>query len=79
MSVENRIQSFVQQRFVHNRAEPLTTTESLLDSGLVDSAGIFDLVAYLEGEFNVEVQDEEITPEHFENVSSIAAFVEQKL
>lgn len=79
MTVETRIKQYVQDRFLHNGRTQLAVQDSLLDSGLVDSAGIFDLVAYLENEFSIQVMDEEITPEHFESVGSMASFVDEKL
>ena len=77
MSVEAKVKGFVQERFVRDGAD-ISTTHSLLDSGLIDSAGIFDLVSYLEKEFSIEVLDEEIVPENFETVGSIASFVDEK-
>lgn len=53
--------------------------EPLLDSGIIDSMGIIQLVGFLESEFNIEVDDEEILPEHFETMAGIAALVTTKL
>jgi acyl carrier protein len=75
--VESRIRSFVEQSFGRG-GTPIEADTSLLDSGLVDSTGIFELVSFLEGEFGIEVADEEIVPEHFESPRLIAAFVDGK-
>lgn len=53
--------------------------DPLLDSGIIDSMGILELVRFLESEFNIEIEDEEILPEHFETMASITAFVTTKL
>lgn len=53
--------------------------DPLLDSGIIDSMGILQLVSYLESEFDIEVDDEEILPDHFETLTSITAFVSTKL
>lgn len=74
---ESRIRSFVETSFAKGGAA-IDTDASLLDSGLIDSTGIFELVSFLEGEFGIEVADEEIVPEHFETVRLIAAFVDGK-
>ena len=52
--------------------------DSLLDSGLVDSTGIFELVSFLEDTFGVKVEDEEIVPEHFETSAMVAGFIDRK-
>ena len=46
-------------------------------SGIVDSLGIMRLVSFIEEEFDVEVPEEDLVPEHFQNVSRLAAFVDQ--
>lgn len=50
----------------------------LLQSGLIDSLGMVDLVAYLEESFSIEVDDDDMVPENFETVAAISAFVERK-
>ena len=47
----------------------------LPDSGLIDSTGIFHLVAFLEKEFNINIPDEDIVPEHYPTIESLAALV----
>ena len=45
---------------------------------LIDSTGILELVSYLESEFGIVVQDEEIVPENLDSVGQIAAYVDMK-
>jgi acyl carrier protein len=52
--------------------------ESLLTTGIVDSHGVMELVAFLEQRYCVAVDDSDLTPENFDNVASIEAFVERK-
>jgi len=52
---------------------------SLLKCGLVDSLGIGDLIMFLEVTFNMKVDVEEMIPDNFDTVASIAAFVERKM
>jgi acyl carrier protein len=77
MSFEPKITTFINQLALEGDTKVDGET-SLLDSGIIDSTGILELVSFLEREFGIQVQDEEIVPENFENVRSIAAFVERK-
>ena len=52
--------------------------DSLIDSGLIDSLGIFKLVSLLEKEFAIKISDDELLPENFETTSAIVQFVIQK-
>jgi len=49
--------------------------DDLIDSGVVDSLGIFQLVAFLEETFGVAIADDAITPENFGSVSAIERLV----
>jgi acyl carrier protein len=52
--------------------------ESLVDSGIVDSLGVFQLVAFLEETFGLRIADEDITPENFGSIVAIVRFVEER-
>lgn len=78
MSAEERLLAFVSQTFPHEQGKAITPADALLDEGLIDSVGIFELVAFIERDFGVSVLDEEIVPEHFETVGHIARFIERK-
>ena len=49
--------------------------DSLLDGGLVDSTGVLEVVAFLEGELGIHVDDSEILPENLDSIAQIDAFV----
>jgi len=51
---------------------------SFLEEGIIDSTSVLDLVLFVEEKFGISVEDEEITPENFDSVSLLAAFVSQK-
>ncbi len=55
------------------------TRTPLLQSGLIDSLGMEELVTFLEDTFSVEVEDEDLLPDNFETVEAIAALIERKL
>lgn len=74
MAAVDQIRDYVARTF----GKTVGPDDSLLDSGLVDSTGIFELVGFLEETFAVKIEDEEIVPEHFETTAMVATFVERK-
>lgn len=52
--------------------------DSLINSGILDSTGIHELVLFIEEEFHIVVAPEEMTPANFENLVAIDAFVAGK-
>ena len=57
MAAIDQIRDYVARTF----GKSVGPDDSLLDSGLVDSTGIFELVSFLEDTFAVKVDDEEVT------------------
>jgi acyl carrier protein len=72
------IRAFVRRRFPLAVTAGVTDDDSLLDSGIVDSLGILDLVAFLEKTFGIRVGDDELNPANFDSIASVARFVATK-
>jgi acyl carrier protein len=77
--VAGRIRGFIRQELHFDEAtnEGLTNETPLLESGVVDSLGLMELVAFLEAEFDVEIDDADIRVDHFRTVGDIARLVER--
>jgi acyl carrier protein len=57
----------------------LADDESLLKSNIIDSMGMLELVTFIETEFQVTVEGEELLPENFESIAALSGFVASKL
>ena len=75
----SQIRDFVLQKFPLARKRKVANNDNLLESGIIDSLGVLDLVAFLQQEFAVAVADEDLTPENFQNIECMARFVERGL
>jgi acyl carrier protein len=72
------IRDFIKQRFPLASSKDLTQDLSLLDSGIVDSLGILDLVGFIEEQFGVEAQDDDLVPENFDSIAALTRFVNER-
>ncbi len=78
MTTKERVRQFIETNFyIADKAQLLDDT-SLLDKGMVDSTGILEVVAWLESELGVQVDDTEILPENLDSIDRITAYVERK-
>ena len=79
MDVERSVREFLKDNVVvrQNDAE-ISADQSLLDSGILDSASILELVSFLEGRFDFVIADDELLPENFETINAIVALVDAK-
>jgi acyl carrier protein len=73
-----QIRKFILDKFPLARKQQIKDSDPLLESGVLDSLGVLDLVSFVEQEFSVHVTDEELVPENFQTIDRIAAFVESK-
>ncbi|HEY2547621.1 MAG TPA: phosphopantetheine-binding protein [Candidatus Acidoferrum sp.] len=76
--LSEKIREFILEKFPLARKQQLKNSDALLESGILDSLGILDLVNYIEQQFSIGVSDDELIPENFQTVDRIAAFVESK-
>jgi acyl carrier protein len=74
-----RIRQFVLQKFPLARRRGVADGDNLLESGIIDSLGVLELVTFMQREFAVAVGDEDLTPENFQNIECMARFVERGL
>jgi acyl carrier protein len=77
-STNTKILSFIVKKFPAARKRSIDENSKLLESGIVDSMGVLDVVGFLEQSFNIKIVDDELTPENFASVSCMASFVEGK-
>jgi acyl carrier protein len=76
--VNPQIRKFILNKFPLARKQQIKDSDNLLESGVLDSLGVLDLVSFVEQEFFVHVTDDELVPENFESIDRIAAFIETK-
>ena len=79
MSIESTIRDFiVNEAGGEAYAAELTDDFPLLESQVLDSMGLYELVTDLEQRYGIEISDEELVPENFGTVAAIARLVEAK-
>ena len=70
------IKNYLAQQFPATKK--VSADDPLLGGGLIDSLGILEVVTFLEKEFDLIIVDDDLSPENFGSVRSIARLVEQK-
>jgi len=77
--IKLEVRNFVVENFLFGNANGLEDDTSFLEAGILDSTGVLEVVAFLEQQFGVRVDDDELTPENLDSIASIGAFVSRKL
>jgi len=76
---ERRILEFIKTELMLDGGAEGLSIESQLLNGVVDSLGLMQLVAFLEEEFEIEVDDSDISKDYFSTVGDISRLVKTKL
>ncbi len=51
---------------------------SFLDSGIIDSTGVLELVDFLEEQFAITVEDSELVPENLDSIKNLSKYLASK-
>jgi acyl carrier protein len=77
--MQQQIRQFILTSFLFtDDVSALKNEDSLLERGIMDSTGVLELVAFLETQFGIKVDDDELVPENLDSVNQIVAFVGRK-
>ncbi|HQG31145.1 MAG TPA: acyl carrier protein [Deltaproteobacteria bacterium] len=77
--MEKVIIDFIKENFIMGRSDVVLDPEqSLIESGIMDSTGVLELVEFLEATYGIHIEDEELVPENLETVLNIVGFLKRK-
>lgn len=76
MSAEQKVRDYILDNYLFTDDQSaLNNSDSFLDKGIIDSTGIMEVIFFLEEEFGVEVEDEEMVPENLDSVDNIVKYI----
>jgi len=79
LTVDARIEDFILSSFLFGDADRMPSrTDSLLETGVIDSTGVLELIEFLEAEFRLHVDDDESVPENLDSIENLARFIAAK-
>lgn len=74
-----KIRTFVIENFLFGNNENLEDNTSFLEEGIIDSTGVLELVGFIEEEFAITVEDEELIPENLDSINNVTAYLQTKI
>lgn len=79
MDIEQRVHGFfIDTRRWVEEPDALTPEYPLIERGVLDSMGIFELVGFLEDNFGITVADDDLVPDNLETIASITRMVRER-
>ncbi len=78
-SISSEIREFIVQNFLFGDDQGLQDDTSFMQSGIIDSTGILELVNYLEQTHGIKIQDDELIPENLDSINNLNQFLQKKV
>lgn len=78
MSIRDQVRQFITTNFYVPDPQALGDQTSFLDTGIIDSTGVLELVSFLQEQFGVVLEDGEIVPENLDTVANIVGLIQRK-
>ncbi len=78
-NIEQTIRNYIVENFLFgDQSVKFSDDDSLSENGIIDSTGILGLVNFLESEYQISVNNDEIIPDNLDSIEKIVNFVKQK-
>ena len=79
-NIPDSLHNFIMENFLFgDSTKMIGPAESFLEKGIVDSTGVLELVAFVEDQFGIRVEDDELLPENFDSIVNLSNYVQSKL
>ena len=79
MSNAKVIRNYIVENFLFGDDSGLEDDSSFLDEGVMDSTSALELVSFIEKEFSITIDDEEVIPDNLDSINNVVQFLERKL
>jgi acyl carrier protein len=73
------VREFIAENFLFRADAEIDNDQSLLESGVIDSTGVLEVIAFLEQTFGISIADDEIIPENLDSINNMTRYLAAKL
>lgn len=77
--IREQLRTYIVDNFLFGDDKGFDDSVSFLDTGILDSTGILELISFLEEQFPIRVKDEELIPENLDSISNLLVFLGKKI
>jgi acyl carrier protein len=78
-TIEMELRAFLRENFIFVDEDKIQDDSSFLQLGVIDSTGMLELMAFLEGQYKIVLDDSELVPENLDSINAVAQLVRRKL
>ena len=77
--IKDRLRLYILENFLFTDDQSeLDNEDSFMDQGIIDSTAVLELIFFMEEEFSVKVEVEEMIPDNLDSINKVTRFIESK-
>ena len=74
-----KLRKYIFDNFLFTEDEnALENDDSFMEKGIIDSTGILEVITFIEEDFGITVNDEELIPENLDSINNLSAYIKRK-
>jgi acyl carrier protein len=78
--IKEKIRNYIINNFLFgNVEEPIHDDDSFLETGIIDSTGILELIEYVEEMYSIKIEETELVPENLDSLNNLEKFIKEKI
>jgi acyl carrier protein len=78
---KEKIRRFIAENFLPSAGlgqEGFADDDSFMEKGIIDSTGVLELLEFLEENFRIKIEDQEVIPDNLDSLNKVSAFIQRK-
>lgn len=77
--IRKKLREFVTDTFlIADEDEELNDSDSFMQTGLIDSTGILEVTNFIEAEYQITIEDDEMVPDNLDSIDNLVKFIMKK-
>ena len=79
-AIKSTMKGFITDTFLPSAdLESFNDNDSFMETGIIDSTGVLELLEFIEETFEIRVEDEEVVPANLDSLEKLAVFIKRKV
>ena len=77
-NTQQLLNDFIVSEFLNDKPGTITVNDNLIEDGVIDSLAILMLIKYIEEQFSITIEPDDVTLDNFESVATITRLIEKR-
>jgi acyl carrier protein len=77
--LHQQLRTYIIDNFLFGDDKGFDDSVSFLESGILDSTGILEVISFLEEQFTIKVKDDELVPENLDSIMNLVGYLGRKM